>query len=245
MRCLSASESEAVDVSFTALSITERGRPAKVDADAGLIPVQLRFKTGLTGADYVTREAWREARLLCCPLHPRGGCGFARHGTYERKSPAGTLIARWYCPQGHRTFSLLPDHLAARFPGSLSEIERVVATVEQARSLEAAADALRSDPVTLASAVRWVRRRVAPVRSLLTVLVGLLPQFLLGCAPTICALRGRLSCPQVLTFSRDLAQAHLQALAYPLGFQPPLHAGGERNRCFQQRMGPDPPRGIR
>jgi hypothetical protein len=61
-----------------------------VDADAGLIPVQLRFETGLTGAHYVTREGWREARLSRCPLHPRGGCGFARHGTYERKTPAGT-----------------------------------------------------------------------------------------------------------------------------------------------------------
>jgi hypothetical protein len=212
-----------------------------VDADAGLIPVQLRFKTGLTGADYVTREAWREARLSCCPLHTRGGCGFARHGTYGRKSPAGTLIARWYCPQGHRTFSLLPDHLAARFPGTLSEIEQVVVTVEQARSLEAAADALRSDPVTLTSAVRWVRRRVGPVRSLLTVLVGLFPQYLLGCAPTIGALRGRLACEQVLMLMRELAQVHLQALARPLGFHYRLAAGGEHQSDIQQRMGPDPP----
>ena len=203
--------------------------------------MQLRFKTGLTGADYVTREAWREARLSCCPLHPRGGCRFARHGTYERKRPAGTLIARWYCPQGHCTFSLLPDHLAARFPGTLSEIEQVVATVEQASSLEAAADALRSDPVPLASAVRWVRRRVVPVRGLLTVLVGLLPQWLLGCVPTMGALRGRLSCQQVLMLLRELAQVHLQALAHPLGFQHPSYAGGERNQCRQQRMGADPP----
>ncbi|MGP1666009.1 MAG: hypothetical protein ACTS5I_08890 [Rhodanobacter sp.] len=212
-----------------------------MDADAGLIPVQLRFKTGLTGADYVTREAWREARLSCCPLHPRGGCGFARHGTYARKSPAGTLIARWYCPQGHRTFSLLPDHLAARFPGTLSEIEQVVATVERARSLEAAADALRSDPVTLTSAVRWVRRRVGPVCSLLTVLVGLFPQHLLGCAPTIGALRGRLSCEQGLMLMRELGQVHLQALARPLGFEHPPYAGGEHQSGIQQRMGPDPP----
>jgi len=205
------------------------------------MPVQLRFETGLTGAEYVTREAWREARLSHCPLHPRGGCGFARHGTYGRKSPRGTHIARWYCPQGHRTFSLLPDHLAARFPGTLSEIERVVATVEQASSVETAADALRSDPIMLPSAVRWVRRRVRPVRALLTVLVGLFPQLLLGCAPTIGALRTRLACEQVLMLLRELAQLHLQALARPLGFQPPSYAGGEYQGGSQQRMGPDPP----
>jgi hypothetical protein len=212
-----------------------------VDANAGLVPVQLRFETGLTGADYVTREGWREARLSRCPLHPRGGCGFARHGTYERKTPAGTLIARWYCPQGHRTFSLLPDHLAARFPGTLSEIEQVVVTVEQAKSLEAAADALRSDPVTLTSAVRWVRRRVGPVRSLLSIVVGLLPQWLLGCVPTIAALRARLACPQVLMALREHAKTHLQALARPLGFQHPSYAGGEYQSPAQQHMGPDPP----
>ena len=212
-----------------------------MDADAGLMPVQLRFETGLTGADYVTREAWRDARLSRCPLHPRGGCGFARHGTYERKTPAGTLIARWYCPQGHRTFSLLPDHLAARFPGTLSEIEQVVVTVEQAKSVEAAADTLRSDPITLTSAVRWVRRRVAPVRALLTIVVGLFPQPLLGCAPTIAALRVRLACPQVLVALRECANAHLQALARPLGFWHPGYAGGEYQSGIQQRMGPDPP----
>jgi hypothetical protein len=174
-------------------------------------------------------------------LHPRGGCGFAQHGTYERKSPPGTHIARWYCPQGHCTFSLLPDHLAARFPGTLSEIEQVVVTVEQAKSVEAAADALRSDPVTLTSAVRWVRRRVRLVRALLTIMVGLFPQSLLGCVPTIGALRTRLSCAQVLLLLRDLAQFHLQTLACPLGFRRPSHPGGEYQSGIQQRMGPDPP----
>lgn len=215
-----------------------------MDANAGLVPVQLRYETGLTDAEYVTREAWRLASLARCPLHAGGGCGFARHGTYERMRPPGTHIARWYCPQGHRTFSLLPDHLAARFPGTLSEIEQVVATVEQAPSLEAAADRLRSDPVTLPSAVRWVRRRVDPVRALLTVLVGLLPQLLLGCAPTIAALRGRLACEQVLMVLRELAQVHLQALGRPLGFRYRVYASGERNLSLQQHMGPDPPRGL-
>ena len=205
------------------------------------MPVQLRFQTGLTGAEYVTREGWRLARLARCPLHPHGGCGFARHGTYERKRPPGTCIARWYCHKGHCTFSLLPDHLAARFPGTLSEIEQVVAAVEQARSVEAAADALRRDAVTLPSAVRWVRRRVASVRALLTIVVGLFPQRLLGCAPSIAAVRDRLCSEQVLMTLRELAQIHLQALPRPLGFHHPRMAGGERNHRFQQRMGPDRP----
>lgn len=205
------------------------------------MPVQLRFQTGLTGADYVTGEGWRLASLVRCPLHAQGGCGFARHGTYERKSPPGTHIARWYCPQGHRTFSLLPDHLAARFPGTLSEIEQVLATVEQSKSVEAAADALRSDPVTLPSAIRWVRRRLRLVRALLTIVVGLLPQSLLGCAPTLAAVRERWACPQVLVALRERASAHLQALSRPLGFCYPPYPAGEHSSRLQQHMGPDPP----
>ena len=209
------------------------------------MPVQLRYETGLTGADYVTREGWRDARLASCPLHSRGDCRFARHGTYARKWPTGTLIARWYCPQGHCTFSLLPDHLAARFPGTLAAIEQVVATVEQAKSVEAAADALRRDPVTLPSAVRWVRRRVTPVRALLAIVVGLLPQLLQGCVPTIAALRGRLGCEQVLMLMRALAQVRLPVLARPLGFQPASNTGAQRRHRFQHGMGADPPRGSR
>jgi len=210
-------------------------------ANAGPMPVQLRFQTGLTGAEYVTREGWRLASLERCPLHPNGGCGFTGHGTYARKSPRGTYIARWYCHMGHCTISLLPDHLAARFPGTLAEIEQVVATVEQASSLEVAADTLRPDPVQLPSAVRWVRRRVDPVRKLLTIVVGLLPQYLLGCAPSIAAFRDRLLSEQVLMTLRELAQVHLQALPRPLGFQHPGTAGGELCQGFQQYMGVDRP----
>jgi len=205
------------------------------------MPVQLRFKTGLTGADYVTREGWRLATLARCPLHAYGGCGFARHGTYARKTPPGTRIARCYCPTGHCTFSLLPDHLAARFPGTLSEIEQAVATVEQASSVQAAAEGLRSYDISLPSAVRWVRRRVAPVRKLLPIVVELLPQLLLGCAPTITELRAYLACERVLVSLRALAEVHMRALARPLGFKPPPYARGERKSPFQQHMGPDPP----
>jgi hypothetical protein len=52
-------------------------------------------------------------------------------------------IARYYCPTAHETFSLLPDSLASRFPGDLDDLELVVAHVETARSIEAAADRLR------------------------------------------------------------------------------------------------------
>jgi hypothetical protein len=174
-------------------------------------------------------------------VHARGGCGFRRHGTYQRVDPPGTRVARWYCPQAHGTFSLLPDHLAARFPGSLHEIEEVVATLEQARSVEAAADRLRGPEITLPSAVRWVRRRLAAVRRLLTTVIGLLPQRVLGCTPTIAALRERLGCPSVLVALRAIAGRHLQALAAPLGFRHPSHARGERKARWQQYMGPDPP----
>jgi hypothetical protein len=180
--------------------------------------------------------------LAHCPAHPQGGCDFARHGTYERVSPPGTRIARWYCPQAHCTFSLLPDHLAARFPGTLREIEEVVAAVEQAPSLETAADRLRSDDITLPSAVRWVRRRVAAVRRLLTIVVGLFPQLLVGCEPRLTSLRERLACDEVLVALREAGGLHLQALAPPLGFKHPSHRGDKRNERFQQRMGPDPPR---
>ena len=235
--------------------------------------VQLRLKTGLTSDEYVTRQAWREATLSQCPLHPRGGCGFARHGTYGRKRPAGTRIARWYCRQGHGTFSLLPDHLAARFPASpgmdeversrkpeprtLADLERVVAGVEQASSLERAADHLRSDDITLPNAIRWTQRRVRQVHALLTVLVGLLPALFTGCAPTVLAFRACLGGEDVLLRLRDLADLYLAVLPRPLGF----HAGrstraaltscfalprpsldsGEQHGTFQHDRGPDPP----
>ncbi|MDZ7590551.1 MAG: hypothetical protein U5L05_07600, partial [Rubrivivax sp.] len=226
------------------------------------MPVQLRFDTGLAGEHYVTRELWRLARLERCPLHPRGGCGFSRHGTYERKSPPGTCVARWYCPQGHQTFSLLPDHLAARFPGTLPEIERVVAAAEHASSVQACADALRPVTISLPSAMRWVRRRLARVRALLAIIVAMVPQHLQGCVPTIHAVHERLvaapaagsatpaqggSAPDgapgsALVRLRDLLSEHLAALACPLGFRHRHSSAGEHHGGLQQHMGPDPPR---
>lgn len=203
--------------------------------------MQLRFESGFTSEDYVTRQGWRSARLACCPAHPKGGCRFAGHGTYPRVDPPGTRVARWYCPSAHQSFSLLPDHLAARFPGTLSEVETVVATVEQAPTLAAAVEILRPDDVTLPSALRWIGRRVRAVRAALTVVLSLMPEFCLGCEPTIESFRLRLACEPVLVPLRGIALVHLPGLPRTLGFRPPDTAPGGRKSRFQQRMGPDPP----
>lgn len=207
--------------------------------------MQLRFHSGHTSSDYVTLQGWRSASLSRCPLHPKGGCGFARHGTYARVDPPGTRIARWYCRQGHRTFSLLPDHLAARFPGTLAQIEEVVAVVEASASLEAAANTLRPDDVSLATALRWIRRRVRLVRINLIAVVSLLPDLFLGTAPSIHAFRLRLGAESALVALRAITASHLPALSRPLGLRPPQGAGGGRKRPLQQRKGPDPPAGRR
>ncbi|EIC23779.1 hypothetical protein Thi970DRAFT_00290, partial [Thiorhodovibrio frisius] len=65
--------------------------------------MQLRFAYRGTGEEYVSAKGWEQTTLKRCPLHPQGGCHFARHGTYARISPPGTLICRYYCPEGHRT----------------------------------------------------------------------------------------------------------------------------------------------
>ena len=207
--------------------------------------MQLRYHTGLTGEQYVTDRAWRDARLERCPNHPYGGCSLARHGTYERKAPEGTLIARWYCRESHTTFSLLPDCLAARLPGTLDALEAAVAAAEKASSLEAAANQVRrpaeDDDIGLPGAIRWVRRRLKLVHNVLARVIGLIPDKLALCAATMIAVRGRLKCDSALMELRGLAAGQLQTLPAPLGFQP--HGIGVRNResAFQQRRGPDPP----
>ncbi len=202
--------------------------------------MQLRFATSVTGEEYVSQELWLDASLPRCPLHPKGGCGFARHGTYERLSPPGALIARWYCPRGHRTFSLLPDCLAARLPGTLAEVEAVVAAVEQAKSLEAACANLRL-AIGLPGVLRWVRRRVQAIHGLLNTLKGLMPERFAGCAPRLDAFAERLGVDGVLPALRQIAAPYLAVLPAPLGFSPLRARSGESDRADQQAAGPDPP----
>ena len=116
-----------------------------------------------------------------------------------------------------------------------------MAAVESASSIEAAADALRADDVTLTTAVRWIRRRLRLVRINLTAVVSLLPDLCVGIAPTIHGF-GRLFCAgSVLVGLRDATALHLAGLSRPLGFRPPVGQGGGRKNPIQQCMGPDPP----
>ena len=203
--------------------------------------MQLRYETGLTGEQYVRAKAWRDARLDRCPNHPHGNCSLARHGTYTRKTPRGTHIARWYCRESHTTFSLLPDCLAARLPGELDTLEAVVAHAEFAASLTAAADELRRDTVELPGAMRWVERRVRLVHHVLSLVIGLLPERLARCIAEMGAVRARLDTDIALRTLRTLVDPQPRALPAPLGFQPHRLGATNRNRARQHKMGPDPP----
>jgi hypothetical protein len=147
------------------------------------------------------------------------------------------VIARWYCPQGHRTFSLLPDCLAARLPGTLAEVEAVVGAVEQAHSLEAACSDLRLE-IELPGVLRWARRRV---QALLILLKGLLPELFADCEPTLGGFAQRLGRPAVLSALRQIAAPFLPRLPAPLGFSPRGARGGVQESVSQHPRGADPP----
>lgn len=181
------------------------------------MPVQVRFETNHTSEQYVTEQAWQLASLDRCPLHPNGNCGFRRHGTYARQEPVGARVPRWYCRKAHKTISMLPDCLAAKLPGSLAEVEKVVADVEQSDTVEAAADELRPD-LLMPGRLRWVRRRLGLVYAGLLALRTLLPEVFGNCVPTVCSFRAALDVVPVLPALRAVAAAHLHALPPPLGF---------------------------
>lgn len=169
---------------------------------------------------YVADRAWEHAVLDKCPFHPGGGCGVERHGSYPRVHPRGARVPRFRCPVQGTTISLLPTFLAARLSSTLDEVEAVVDAVAEAGSIAAGAEALRPADapraVTSISAARWVRRRLRAVRAALLAVVTLAPE-LVGCAPTLEAIRTRLGVRRVLVVLRTLVSAHLGALAPPLG----------------------------
>jgi hypothetical protein len=142
------------------------------------------------------------------------------------------------------TISLLPDFLAARLSGTLTEVELAVEIAEVAGSREAAAGQVRpadaEDAVTLPSALRWLRRRLLPMRAALLGLVTLLPE-LFGCAPTLAAVRERLGVAEALIALRALAARELAALAAPLGFRARAPGARSARATPPHEAGPDPP----
>jgi hypothetical protein len=204
--------------------------------------VQVRYATGLTSEDYVKQEAWRSARLERCPLHPQGGCGFARHGSYARVSPPGCRIARYRCPTARVTFGLVPEFLCSRLSGTLAEVEAVVAAAELAATRETASEALRPD-IEFPGAMRWLRRRTRLVHAGLAAAIGLLPGLLAGCEPTVTSIRSALGAEVALVCLREAVVPHLGALPPPLGFGPRPARRRPSPTALQQETGPDPPPG--
>ena len=188
--------------------------------------IQIRYGTDLTVEDYVTRKAWWDASPPACPYHPQGGCRLVAHGTYGRKRPDGVRVRRFLCRQSGRTVSLLPDCLAAHWSGRLAEIEEVVREATRASSLEEAANRLRTDRVSLASALRWVRRRVLAVRAFLTVLCTLYPERFGELEPRLEDFSSALDSQAVLPCLRAVAEQRLGALPAPVGFFRPWNGAG-------------------
>jgi len=152
-------------------------------------------------------------------------------------------VARYYCATGRRTFSLLPDCLASRLSSTLAEVEQVVIAAEAAPSVERAAVRLRPD-IETQGAVRWVRRRLRPVRVALLAIATLWPQARseAGGAPTLCAVGATLGTPALVRL-RGVAREQLRSLPPPLGLGP--RTAPRRSRChgLQHETGPDPPGG--
>ena len=139
------------------------------------------------------------------------------------------------------TFSLLPDCLAARLPGTLQGVEEAVAAAEAAPSLAVAVEAVRAGAVLPRGAMRWLVRRVRLVRRSLTAVRGLFPDRFLGCAAEVGAFRVRLQTAAALVHLRELGAEQLPRLPAPLGFSTGTPGAADRSGDFQHKMGADPP----
>src|SRR5271170_656495 len=205
----------------------ERSEPARL-VTRGLVSaiVQLFWKYPLADERYVTQRAWEGAILDSCPFHPRGGCGLQKLGSYGRVEPAGVRVPRWWCPRKGASVSLLPSFLAARLPGTLRDVEHIVATVEASGSVSAAVDVVHppdaSGAIGLVGALRSIRRRVRAVRAALLAIATLMPERFAGVRPTIAAFHQALGVGlgEVLVTLREQVVRHLHALPVPLGLRP-------------------------
>lgn len=206
--------------------------------------MQLRLATKLSAEEYISQRFWERASLATCPLHPEGGCRLSRHTSYERVHPP-CRVARFRCPTARVTFSLLPDCLASRLPGTLLEVEQAVEQVEHRQvpldELGAEMRPAEQDRDRVQGAVRYLRRRCRGVRAALTTIVGLLPERFAGHPPTLEGFRAALGVAQVLEHLREVAAAHLGGLPPPLGFGPRPSPRRKAVRRLQQEAGADPP----
>jgi hypothetical protein len=131
----------------------------------------------------------------------------------------------------------LPDFLAARLPGLLTAIEDSITVASSAKSMEAAADALRGPDVSLPGAVRWLRRRIRAVR---TALAHVTPETVISALATESALEIDLVEGRVLLgLRRSLSPQILNSIPAPLGYQPARGVGWPRGGNDQHGMGPD------
>lgn len=125
--------------------------------------------------------------------------------------------------------------------GDAVDVERAVEVAEGASSHEEAAGQVRpasaEGAVTLPSALRWLRRRMLPVRAALLALVTLPPE-LFGCRPTVTTVRERLGMAEVLVTLRALAAPQLAA---PLGFRARATRVRSARPSPPHEAGPDPP----
>lgn len=203
----------------------------------------------MTLAQYVAQEWWAQARLLRCPLHPEGGCGFAAHGSYPRKYPIPFRIARAYCRKGQTTFGLLPDFAASHVPGTLAEIEEAVSVYESVGNIYKAADEVRppdetpegQEPITLEATAQWLLRRVSWVQMILTTVAGLMPELFSGCQLTVSGVHERLCSDSVLMDLREMCADRLSYLPAPVGFGHRSRGGKTSNGAVQQSMRSDRP----
>jgi hypothetical protein len=209
--------------------------------------VQLRHQTELTSEEYIRQNAWTNASLEPCGLPPERVATYRRHGSYGRCKPAGLRVARFYSCVEHATISLLPDFAAARVSSTLVDIEQSVVAVQGERengaNLEQAARMVAPTGIEPQGAVRRERCRRRWVTAALAVLIGLLPEVLAGCEPSLTSVRGALGCTgvdSVLVRVREIAAAHLAQMPAPVGFGPLPKTAPRRNHRRQHKRGADP-----
>ena len=180
--------------------------------------MQIRYKTNVSSAhEYNVQKLCEKAELKQCPIHPEGGCGIRRHGSYKRLIPIECKIPCWYCRTAHTLISMLPDFLASRLPGTLKDVEEVVLEVKKHPTLVSAAETIRPD-IGLQGALRWLTRRLNYVDSILNVAAGILSPVGFKDLPQLQKL---FNVDYILPHLREKLNDHLYKITHILGLISP------------------------